>query len=58
MDINWTEVVVWYLFFIKVLTVVRDAVDSTPGDDVNAFERAVTFMNKIGASLLTGKRAK
>jgi hypothetical protein len=55
---NWVQVVAGYLLFIKVITTIRDAVDTTPGVDVNWFERTVTIMEKLGASLLTGKRAK
>lgn len=54
----WTEVLVWYLFFIKVATIIRDALDTTPGNDVNAWEKAVTFLNKIGGALIAGKRVK
>ena len=55
---NWVLIVAGYLLFIKVLTTIRDAVDTTPGNDVNWFEKAVTIMEKLGASLLTGKRVK
>jgi hypothetical protein len=55
---NWVQIVAGYLLFIKVITTIRDAIDTTPGNDVNWFEKACTIMEKLGASLLTGKRAK
>lgn len=56
--VDWQAAALWYLFFIKLVTAVRDALDKTPGKDVNAWERAVTFLNKLGGSLLLGARPK
>lgn len=55
---NWAGIVAGYLLFIKLITVIRDILDSTPETDDNAFERAVTFLKKLGASLITGARPK
>lgn len=53
---NWVGIVAGYLLFVKVITTLRDAIDTTPGVDVNWFERAVTILNKLTTALVTGKR--
>jgi hypothetical protein len=55
---NWVEIVAGYVLFIQVMKAVRDAVDTTPGVDVNWFERTVTIMEKLMGSLTTGARPK
>ena len=55
---NWIGIVAGYLLFIKVITAVRDALDTTPDNDVNWFEKAVTMLNKLSGSLIAGKRIK
>lgn len=55
---HWVEIVAGYLLFVKVVTTLRDAIDSTPGTDDNWFERACTVLSKLGAALTTGRRAK
>jgi len=52
------RVVLSFLLFNQVMKAVRDAVDTTPGKDVNAFEKFVTILSKISDYLTTGKRAQ
>ena len=53
---NWVSIVAGYLLFVKVITTLRDAIDTTPASDDNLFERAVTIINKLTNALVTGKR--
>ncbi len=55
---DWVQFVAGYLLAIKVITAIRDAVDSTPESDDNWFERAVTILKTTGQYLVLGKRAK
>jgi hypothetical protein len=55
---HWVEIVAGYVLFIQVMKAIRDAIDTTPGTDDNWFERACTIMQKLGATLITGQRAK
>jgi len=55
---HWAEIGVGYLLFAKILLAVRDAIDTTPGEDTNNFERAVTFVNNLAGYLIAGKRPK
>lgn len=53
---NWVSLAAGYLLFVKVVTTLRDAIDTTPATDDNWFERACTIISKLGAALVTGKR--
>lgn len=55
---NWQTIVVIWLALIKFITAIRDAIDKTPSTDDNVFERFCTILNKVGAQLFTGQRAK
>jgi hypothetical protein len=55
---NWVQITVIYLAFVKFITVIRDAIDKTPGVDTNWFERLVTILEKTAGSLLLGQRPK
>jgi hypothetical protein len=55
---NWVQITVVYLAFVKFITVIRDAIDKTPGVDTNWFERLVTILEKTAGSLLLGQRPK
>lgn len=55
---NWVQITVVYLAFVKFITVIRDAIDKTPGQDTNWFERLVTILEKTAGSLLLGQRPK
>ena len=57
-NIDWVKVGLGYVMFIQVMKAIRDAIDSTPESDDNWFERACTIMSKLGATLITGQRAK
>lgn len=52
------RVVIAFLVFNSVMKAIRDAVDTTPEKDVNAFEKFVTILGKIADYLTTGKRAQ
>jgi len=56
LSIDWTKVLVGYLVFIKIVTTLRDAIDTTPGKDTNLFEKGVTVLQKVAAALTSGKR--
>jgi hypothetical protein len=53
---HWVGIVAGYVLFIQILKAIRDAVDSTPNEDNNAWERACTILTKLGQSLISGKR--
>jgi len=55
---NWVGIGVIYVAFVQLLKAIRDAIDKTPSTDDNCFERLVTILGKVGASLLTGKTPK
>lgn len=55
---HWVEIVAGYLLFAKIMVAIRDAIDTTPGEDTNEFERAVTFINHLAGYLIAGKRPK
>ena len=55
---HWVGIVAGYVLFIQVMKAIRDAIDTTPESDDNWFERACTIMGKLGATLITGQRAK
>jgi hypothetical protein len=44
-------VVLGILAVSKILTMVRDAIDTTPATDDNWFERTCTILKKVGAAL-------
>lgn len=52
----YTTVVSTYLLFYVFIKGVRDIFDKTPETDDNAFEKTVTFLGKLSALLLKGKR--
>lgn len=55
---NWVQITVIYLAFVKFITVIRDAIDKTPGVDTNWFERLVSILEKTAGSLILGQRPK
>ena len=55
---NWEKILIIYLAFVKFVTVVRDAIDKTPGTDSNIFEKFVTILNKSTGALIFGKRVQ
>lgn len=54
----WVQFGVGYLLVLKIVTAIRDAIDSTPETDDNWFERGVTLLKKSSQYLILGKRSK
>lgn len=53
---NWPAILAVLVALSMFLKALRDAIDKTPASDDNLFERIVTIVGKVVASLLTGKR--
>ncbi len=54
---NWEKIVVVLLVVQNVVKGIRDAIDTTPETDDNAFERIATIISKA-SSYLIGFRPK
>lgn len=54
---NWIAIVAIMLAVSTCLKAIRDAIDTTPATDDNAFEHFVTIFSKVVAYLFAGKRA-
>ena len=54
--LDWVAVGTGYLLVIKIITTLRDVLDTTPETDDNVWEKACTIIVKLGAALFTGKR--
>ena len=54
---NWDRILVVVILLNNFLKGLRDAIDTTPDTDDNAFERFVTIVGKVLGYLTTGKRS-
>jgi hypothetical protein len=53
---HWVEIGVIYLFVIKVLTILQDAIDAEPKDLKPPFGKILYYMSAIGQYLSFGNR--
>jgi len=54
---NWVEITVVLVAVHTCLKSIRDAIDKTPETDDNLFEKFVSFLGRVTAYLVKGKRA-
>jgi CRISPR/Cas system CSM-associated protein Csm2 small subunit len=55
---NWMQISVVVVAFHTFLKAIRDAIDTTPDTDDNAFEKFMTISGKVIAYIFKGKRNK
>lgn len=55
---SFEKVLIGLLVFQATMKAIRDAVDTTPHEDNNSFERIQTIISKAIGYIIAGKRAK